>query len=71
MRLGNSFSFDLINDFTEIPEKLNHDCGADFVKLHQTKPSNMDLEPNVSRACSFDGDADRIVYYYADASMYN
>ncbi|KAA1068469.1 Phosphoacetylglucosamine Mutase [Puccinia graminis f. sp. tritici] len=44
-------------------EKLNKDCGADYVKTTQSAPSGVSLEP-LARACSFDGDADRIVYYY-------
>ncbi|XP_040839620.1 phosphoacetylglucosamine mutase isoform X2 [Ochotona curzoniae] len=46
--------------------KLNHLCGADFVKSHQKPPQGMDMKPN-ERCCSFDGDADRIVYYYLGA----
>ncbi|KAI9361251.1 hypothetical protein DFJ73DRAFT_814562 [Zopfochytrium polystomum] len=65
--LGASFAFELVNGDTETKEKLNHDCGADFVKLHQKKPLGMDLVPG-ARACSLDGDADRLVYYYADQS---
>ncbi|XP_030302964.1 phosphoacetylglucosamine mutase isoform X2 [Calypte anna] len=53
----------LYNDGTK--EKLNHFCGADFVKVHQKPPRGLDLKPN-ERCCSFDGDADRIVYYYKD-----
>ncbi|KNZ50906.1 uncharacterized protein VP01_4183g2 [Puccinia sorghi] len=43
--------------------KLNMNCGADYVKTTQSAPSGVTLEP-LARACSFDGDADRIVYYY-------
>ncbi|NXP52263.1 AGM1 mutase, partial [Heliornis fulica] len=46
-------------------EKLNHLCGADFVKVHQKPPRGLDMEPK-ERCCSLDGDADRIVYYYKD-----
>ncbi|XP_054425642.1 phosphoacetylglucosamine mutase isoform X2 [Pteronotus mesoamericanus] len=45
--------------------KLNHLCGADFVKSHQKPPQGMEMKSN-ERCCSFDGDADRIVYYYYD-----
>ncbi|XP_066110222.1 phosphoacetylglucosamine mutase isoform X2 [Saccopteryx bilineata] len=45
--------------------KLNHLCGADFVKSHQKPPQGMEMKSN-ERCCSFDGDADRIVYYYRD-----
>ncbi|KFQ33771.1 Phosphoacetylglucosamine mutase, partial [Merops nubicus] len=55
----------LYNDGTK--EKLNHLCGADFVKVHQEPPRGIDMKPN-ERCCSFDGDADRIVYYYKDAA---
>uniref|UniRef100_A0A8C3KKQ5 Phosphoacetylglucosamine mutase n=1 Tax=Calidris pygmaea TaxID=425635 RepID=A0A8C3KKQ5_9CHAR len=55
----------LYNDGTK--EKLNHLCGADFVKVHQKPPRGLDMNPN-ERCCSFDGDADRIVYYYKDTT---
>ncbi|NWR92037.1 AGM1 mutase, partial [Furnarius figulus] len=55
----------IYNDGTK--EKLNHLCGADFVKVHQKPPVGLDMKPN-ERCCSFDGDADRIVYYYKDAT---
>uniref|UniRef100_A0A8D0D6W1 Phosphoacetylglucosamine mutase n=1 Tax=Sander lucioperca TaxID=283035 RepID=A0A8D0D6W1_SANLU len=46
--------------------KLNHQCGADFVKVQQKPPTGIKMNPG-ERCCSFDGDADRIVYYYADS----
>ncbi|NXX74151.1 AGM1 mutase, partial [Urocolius indicus] len=55
----------LYNDGTK--EKLNHLCGADFVKVHQQPPRGLAMEPG-ERCCSFDGDADRIVYYYMDTT---
>ncbi|XP_078236666.1 phosphoacetylglucosamine mutase isoform X1 [Pogona vitticeps] len=55
----------LENDGTK--GKLNHNCGADFVKVHQKPPAGLEMKPN-ERCCSFDGDADRIVYYYTDAT---
>nr|XP_048291735.1 phosphoacetylglucosamine mutase [Myodes glareolus] len=54
----------LFNDGTA--GRLNHLCGADFVKSHQKPPQGMEMQSN-ERCCSFDGDADRIVYYYSDA----
>ncbi|KAJ3130491.1 Phosphoacetylglucosamine Mutase [Nowakowskiella sp. JEL0407] len=56
----------IVNDDTETRGKLNHDCGADFVKLYQKKPSGVEMVPGEKYA-SFDGDADRLVYYYTDA----
>ncbi|XP_063580958.1 phosphoacetylglucosamine mutase isoform X2 [Pongo abelii] len=57
-------SVQLFNDGSK--GKLNHLCGADFVKSHQKPPQGMEIKSN-ERCCSFDGDADRIVYYYHDA----
>ncbi|XP_059898484.1 phosphoacetylglucosamine mutase [Gadus macrocephalus] len=45
--------------------KLNHQCGADFVKVQQNSPKGIVMKAG-ERCCSFDGDADRIVYYYSD-----
>ncbi|KAI7958122.1 hypothetical protein MJO29_006339 [Puccinia striiformis f. sp. tritici] len=53
----------LLSTDVESSEKLNKDCGADYVKTTQSAPSGVTLEP-LARACSYDGDADRIVYYY-------
>ncbi len=52
----------------------NTQCGADYVKGHQTPPKG--IEYAVGDTCvSFDGDADRIVYFYKDSgkrySIYN
>jgi phosphoacetylglucosamine mutase len=44
---------------------LNNNCGADFVKTRQKGPSGVEIVPG-ERYCSYDGDADRIIYYYAD-----
>lgn len=46
---------------------LNKGCGADFVKTQQKLPPSMVplLQPT-QRACSLDGDADRLMYYYLD-----
>jgi len=46
---------------------LNHQCGADYVKTQQRLPPSLVnvLQPG-QRACSFDGDADRLMYYYLD-----
>lgn len=46
--------------------RLNHQCGADYVKVQQNPPTGIKINPG-ERCCSFDGDADRIVYYYTDS----
>jgi len=40
-------------------------CGADFVKTRQKPPASPRPTPGV-RSCSFDGDADRLIYYWVD-----
>lgn len=57
-----------VNTDTANPAALNSQCGADYVKTKQALPPSVQAagylaKPGV-RACSFDGDADRIVYYY-------
>ncbi|MCO5591530.1 hypothetical protein L7F22_045515 [Adiantum nelumboides] len=46
---------------------LNDGCGADYVKTNQRLPLGLEKEKGIEagqRLCSYDGDADRIVYYY-------
>ncbi|KAM9315628.1 phosphoacetylglucosamine mutase [Gastrophryne carolinensis] len=57
-------SIQLFNDCSK--GKLNYMCGADYVKVQQKPPEGLDMKPG-ERCCSFDGDADRIVYYYNDS----
>ncbi|ULT97511.1 hypothetical protein L3Y34_005372 [Caenorhabditis briggsae] len=48
--------------------ELNHGCGADFVKIAQKMPANFILTPDAApepKCASFDGDADRILYFRA------
>ncbi|GAA5864194.1 hypothetical protein JCM8547_001288 [Rhodosporidiobolus lusitaniae] len=54
-----------VRDDHTLRGNLNLNCGADFVKTKQQAPKNVELVP-WQRYCSFDGDADRIVYYYGD-----
>ncbi|TMS39180.1 hypothetical protein L596_005748 [Steinernema carpocapsae] len=44
--------------------RLNSKCGADFVKIERAVPVNSEVIPDGVRAASFDGDADRLMYYY-------
>lgn len=43
---------------------LNNSCGADYVKTQQKAPPGIQLTSE-GRYCSLDGDADRIIFYYA------
>ena len=47
--------------------ELNKNCGADFVKVAQKSPEGAVVSVG-ARYVSFDGDADRIVYFYHDES---
>ncbi|KAJ3300251.1 Phosphoacetylglucosamine Mutase [Borealophlyctis nickersoniae] len=60
-----SLSVKIENDDISSPSKLNHNAGADFVKVQQRQPEGITLIPG-ERYASLDGDADRIVFYYAD-----
>ncbi|SCU81909.1 LAMI_0B08174g1_1 [Lachancea mirantina] len=56
----------LVNADWHAAALLNHQCGADFVKTNQRLPQGVEG----SRAginCSFDGDADRVVFYFCDS----
>ncbi|ORY77999.1 Phosphoacetylglucosamine mutase [Leucosporidium creatinivorum] len=55
----------ITRDDTTTRGALNSECGADYVKTKQQAPPGTTLVP-YQRYCSYDGDADRIVYYYAD-----
>lgn len=46
---------------------LNLRCGADFVKVQQKKPEGFDDVAPLAKCASFDGDADRLMYFYTDA----
>lgn len=62
--LAKELQISLYNDGSN--GNLNFQCGADFVKVQQKAPTGFEMKPG-ERCCSFDGDADRIVYYYADS----
>ena len=57
----------VVNDDTLNADILNRDCGADYVKTKQRAPPSSTAGPN-DRCASLDGDADRVVYYFADSS---
>jgi len=62
---GSSLELVICNDDGPNSGKLNDKCGADYVKVQQCAPVKLDMKP-WQRYASFDGDADRIVYYTLD-----
>ena len=65
--LGDSLRLLPVNDAISSPGALNNACGADYVKTQQKLPPSLEshLRPG-QRGCSFDGDADRLMYFYLD-----
>ena len=53
----------VVNDNIDDPAMLNKDCGADYVKTQQRAPAHFNGKP-YERWASFDGDADRLIYYF-------
>lgn len=65
--LSSEIKLTLINDDYQQPDKLNSDCGADFVKTNQKFPHGVDENcPQDQLFASLDGDADRLICYYRD-----
>lgn len=60
-----SIKIRIVNDETDNAEVLNLNCGADAVKTGQKVPRNFSGKP-YDRWASFDGDADRVVYYFTE-----
>jgi phosphoacetylglucosamine mutase len=69
--IGQTLPIKALNTSTTTPGALNSGCGADYVKTGQKFPPSVTaagvLAKPGTRGCSFDGDADRIVYYYNDS----
>ncbi|KAI0986150.1 hypothetical protein GJ496_005739 [Pomphorhynchus laevis] len=54
-------------------ESITSNCGSDFVNEHKFVPIQLyflphELYKSASHCCSFDGDGDKLVFYYKDAS---
>ncbi|KAI0825056.1 phosphoacetylglucosamine mutase [Trametes gibbosa] len=65
--LGDTLKLILHNTAIDTVGALNNACGADYVKTSQRSPPSLStvLKPG-QRACSLDGDADRLIYHYLD-----
>jgi phosphoacetylglucosamine mutase len=68
--LGNRLKIEMFNDAIIGSGKLNHLCGADYVKSQQKFPTGVPVESGV-RCCSVDGDADRLIYYYMEENNFH
>ena len=53
----------LINTRVETKKLVNHECGAEFVQKDIQYPTEYDLNSSPTKGCSFDGDADRLIYF--------
>ena len=49
---------------------LNEDCGADFVKVNKMFPLNMRDLASGAKCASFDGDADRLIYFFRKGEQF-
>lgn len=56
----------VVNDNYQTPDLLNSSCGADFVKTNQKLPGGIETPKSNTLYCSFDGDADRIIFFFVD-----
>ena len=54
----------LVNTATDNPLVLNEGCGAEFVHKEGKLPSQFPDDDSVMKGASFDGDADRLIYYF-------
>ncbi|KAK6059601.1 phosphoglucomutase/phosphomannomutase, alpha/beta/alpha domain II, partial [Cooperia oncophora] len=52
-------------EFRNEDGELNHECGADYVKIGQVLPAGFDDVDVTEKCASFDGDADRLIYFRA------
>ena len=67
-QIGQILNLNLINTSVTKTELLNKDCGAEFVHKEQKTPENLDWAnmKDCAKCVSFDGDADRQIYFYTD-----
>ncbi|OMJ12212.1 Phosphoacetylglucosamine mutase [Smittium culicis] len=56
---------ELFNTQVYVKGTLNVECGADHVKVNKAPPASLHMIVG-ERYCSYDGDADRLLYFYID-----
>lgn len=62
-RINEHLKIDLVNTRTTEPEKLNNECGADFVVNKQRMPTEVNSGSS-TKVCCMDGDGDRCIYFH-------
>ena len=70
--ISSSLPVELVATNIDDAAALNSNCGADYVKTGQRLPPAMtDILKPGQRACSLDGDADRVVFYYLTSGSHH
>mmetsp|Transcript_2428 Transcript_2428/g.3493 ORF Transcript_2428/g.3493 Transcript_2428/m.3493 type:complete len:559 (-) Transcript_2428:130-1806(-) len=65
--ISKHLKLDGFNTDTESKGKLNENCGAEYVQKKRLLPEGVEAKMHHNMAhCSFDGDADRIVFFVPD-----
>lgn len=59
-----------VSSYLPCNELLNYKCGADYVVTNSLPPENITVDcQSINRCASFDGDADRLVYFTCKPSF--
>jgi phosphoacetylglucosamine mutase len=58
-----NLKFELINTKVDQYKLINEACGAEYVQKEISYPASFNVERHGVKACSFDGDADRLIYF--------
>jgi phosphoacetylglucosamine mutase len=66
-QLSKNLDIELINTTIEATDRLNSNCGAEFVHKEVEFPSEADSVEK-DKFAAFDGDADRLIYFFRDGS---
>ena len=53
----------LLNTKVESKKLVNYECGAEYVHKDVHYPNEYDITTSPIKGCSFDGDADRLIYF--------
>jgi len=62
-KVKHAFETNMINTDTNKKQILNYDCGAEYLQKDVRYPTNYSTHDSPAKCCSFDGDADRLIYF--------